>query len=132
MKYIRTKDARIIDLERKGLYNLPVYNFDTKENVLKAHQNQEDRNCCCIDNNIFYDYYYEDGTLWEYEIVKQADTVEELVDCYSYETETTTDLGVALGWKFANQSRHIYGCIKTDKGLIYVAKMNDEGELELL
>lgn len=26
----------------------------------------------------------------------------------------------------------IYGAIWTDKGLIYVAKMNDKGELELL
>ena len=26
----------------------------------------------------------------------------------------------------------IYGAIWTDKGLIYVAKMNEEGELELL
>lgn len=26
----------------------------------------------------------------------------------------------------------LYGCIWTDKGLIYVAKMNDKGELELI
>ncbi len=26
----------------------------------------------------------------------------------------------------------IYGCIWTSKGLIYVAKMNDKGELELI
>ena len=32
----------------------------------------------------------------------------------------------AKGWT------EIYGAIWTDKGLIYVAKMNDKGELELL
>lgn len=28
--------------------------------------------------------------------------------------------------------KEVYGAIWTDKGLIYVAKMNDKGELELL
>ncbi len=30
------------------------------------------------------------------------------------------------------QMKTIYGAIWTEKGLTYVAKMNDEGELELL
>ena len=59
-------------------------------------------------------------------------TIEELCDCYSYETETTRDFAVARSWKLHNLERKIYGCIKTDKGLIYVAKMNEKGELELI
>lgn len=61
---------------------------------------------------------------------KVADTIEELCDCYSYGTETTRDINVAKGWNI--NDRRIYGCILTDKGLIYVAKMNEKGELELL
>lgn len=34
--------------------------------------------------------------------------------------------------KYLNQDYEIYGAIWTDKGLIYVAKMNEKGELELL
>lgn len=64
-------------------------------------------------------------------ILKESDNSEDLVDCYSYETETTTDLGVAIGWKFNNQSRHIYGCIKTNKGLIYMGELNSEGDFKL-
>lgn len=33
---------------------------------------------------------------------------------------------------FINNGNEIYGAIWTDKGLIYVAKMNEKGELELL
>ena len=75
-----------------------------------------------------------DGALspqsWIGEPVAQADTIEELCDCYSYDTETTKDLAVARGWNI--KGREIFGCIRTNKGLIYVAKMNDKGELELL
>ena len=77
-------------------------------------------------------------------IIKQADTIEELCDCYiviknnrhSYYTKkqfnrTRTDhfllaRDVKLGKKI------VYGAIWTNKGLIYVAKMNEKGELELL
>ena len=65
-------------------------------------------------------------------ILKQADTVEELCDCFSYDVETTRDYLVARSWKLNSLEREIYGCIKTNKGLIYVAKMNDKGELELI
>lgn len=34
--------------------------------------------------------------------------------------------------KNANKVCNVYGAIWTDKGLIYVAKMNEKGELELL
>lgn len=40
------------------------------------------------------------------------------------------------GWSYPTlewfKSCDIYGFIRTDKGLIYVAKMNDKGKLELL
>ena len=73
---------------------------------------------------------------------KIADTVEELCDVLvnivydghgrpHWETRCWHD----RTWKkdFKNDSDwSIYGAIWTDKGLIYVAKMNSKGELELL
>ena len=68
------------------------------------------------------------------DIIKQADTIEELCDRFivvehglddpfSVDFETTKT--------FISKAK-VYGAIWTDKGLIYVAKMNDKGELELL
>ena len=72
-------------------------------------------------------------------IISQADTIEELCDEF-----------VALGYglkgkpavvngnngfktiKTMLSNYEIYGAIWTDKGLIYVAKMNEKGEMELL
>lgn len=78
--------------------------------------------------------------------IKQADTIEELCDEYVIINWTEED-----GWgepqlvknkvsiyqlqkliKFDSKSHKVYGAIWTDKGLIYVAKMNEKGELELL
>lgn len=67
---------------------------------------------------------------------KLADTIEELCDKYvyirpngfheSYDNLSDDDLDyIREGWI-------IYGAIWTDKGLIYVAKMNESGVLELL
>ena len=110
MKYIRTKDGKIYEIvENNGTWTTNQISKDIVEKALNGNK------------------YFKD----DIQIIKKADTIEELVDCYSYETETTTDLGVALGWKFANQSRHIYGCIKTNIGLIYVCEMNSEGNLRL-
>ena len=68
-------------------------------------------------------------------IYKESDTIEELCDVFICQQmifrklkDVETYLRSANEWcNFA-----IYGAIWTDKGLIYVAKMNDEGELELL
>ena len=71
--------------------------------------------------------------LGRFEIIKQADTIEELCDefvCLEnkmafHDLETITS---SCNLKHLT----IYGAIWTDKGLIYVAKMNEKGELELL
>lgn len=84
---------------------------------------------------------------WEslgYSIIKQADTIKELCDRfvlrgvdviilnkdntqYRFEGEAEwydiTDTQIRIG---------VYGAVWTDKGLIYVAKMNEQGELVLL
>ena len=91
-----------------------------------------------------------------FEIIKQADTIGELCDefvgvlalenehiCHIWYNDEY--LGITEWdsyeeymkkiWEYtkANKSLNeiIYGAIWTDKGLIYVAKMNEKGELEL-
>lgn len=105
MKYIRTKDGRLFN---KG--KIICYAF--REEYISPNWNED------IEKYL------------QTKIVAEADTIEELCDCYSYDTETTRDIAVACSWKLHNKEREIFGCIKTDKGLIYVAKMNDKGELE--
>lgn len=72
------------------------------------------------------------GLLAEENIIAQADKLEDIIDCYCYDTETTKDFGVALGWKFADQKRAIYGCIKANSGLLFVSALDCEGKLKLL
>jgi hypothetical protein len=68
------------------------------------------------------------------DIVRKADTIEELCDEFICDKFVHNNLKELLEFgelgKFIGGT--IYGAIWTDKGLIYVAKMNDKGELELL
>ncbi len=80
------------------------------------------------------------------DIIKEADTIEELCDEFRYEYDKflkhercwrsrktgmwlDNDNDLPLSEK---EISTIKGAIWTDKGLIYVAKMNEKGELELL
>ena len=77
----------------------------------------------------------------KHEIVKQADTIEELCDEFVIKPsfskaflhdEDKQSLKSVKKKAIEIGCFEIYGAIWTDKGLIYVAKMNDKGELELL
>ena len=81
----------------------------------------------------------------EDEIIAQADTIEELCDEFVYEnqeykTPQKCCQSYSGNWHDEQSSRlltddevlTVKGAIWTDKGLIYVAKMNEKGELELL
>ena len=71
---------------------------------------------------------------------KSADAIEELCDWYvtvwskDGHTEYCTyyDLDRDLFQSLIRAKFTVYGAIWTDKGLIYVAKMNEKGEFELL
>lgn len=107
MKYIRTKDGRILESEindnRKSLGYEPI------------------------------------------EFITQADTIEELCDRCVVKLKYEKQPFVGSFYEFEhfinqhtkkiasnNPVVDIFGAIWTDKGLIYVAKMNDKGELELI
>lgn len=87
-------------------------------------------------------YKYEDD-LHKFSVRKEADTIEELCDCFIIEGDNlefdyqTTLLGAEIygtdNILESNETYTIYGCILVKgKGLIYVAKMNEKGKLELL
>jgi len=129
MKYIRTKDGRISYLSREPYEDFDEYEIITSKGTLT--------------------YRRED------EVIKQADTIEELCDAFVDTSELkTTNTGGWLYDEFDSDNKclvyyehderktiplnefddlsKIRGAIWTDKGLIYVAKMNEKGELELL
>ena len=126
-KYVRTKN-KIYELYDKYLNgNYVVWAFDYGK-----------------DGNFFKKYLL----LEECEIVKEADTIEELCDCYvsflnngTPEEYRISPLKIfkhhSKDWEhekmFQKTNRFIvYGAIWTNKGLIYVAKMNTDGKLVLM
>lgn len=77
----------------------------------------------------------------KYIIVAQADTIEELCDEIVINNRNSKKPYLLEDWQikslFEQKIRPdyitaIYGAIWTDKGLIYVAKMSEKGELELI
>ena len=70
------------------------------------------------------------------EIINQSENLEELCDEFVGVDKTCKNghqLLRAVPYKCANYwNGGVYGAIWTDKGLIYVAKMNDKGDLELI
>ena len=90
------------------------------------------------DNSIVKGYNVgEMGFIRKDQVIKQSENIEELCDRFvvmDKETKEVMDivyfLEYAKLWSYCKYN--IYGAIWTDKGLIYVAKMNDKGELELI
>lgn len=121
MSYIRTNDGRIIDLERYEEKTSPI----TKA---KGFIDLIDKNKVC------------DLEIFEKDIIAQADTIEELCDkryWLIYWKDRKPELMSCwfAKWHWKNNKNlisRVCACIFTDKGLIYVAKMNEKGELELL
>ena len=70
------------------------------------------------------------------EPIREAKNIEELCDEFvgvDNTCENGHQLLRAIPYKCANfWNGGVYGCIWTSKGLIYVAKMNSKGELELI
>lgn len=128
MKYIRTKD-RIVKCEDETLIK------DDKVPRLTFKPYKQGK-IILPEPIIEYD-----------EIIKQTDTIEELCDAFvvddrtskhnkpwvsreRFNLEARKDIGKHLDVCVGKGA--IYGAIWTDKGLIYVAKLNGKGELELI
>lgn len=116
MKYIRTKDGEILDTTCLDKYNWLNTRFIIQENQL-----------------IVFDLYHQDYIKNHGEVHSQAETIEELCDLFI----VWNTKNIWCFWKSCHSLPiedidKVYGAIWTDKGLIYVAKMNEKGELELL
>jgi len=126
MKYIRTKNGRIIKslTEIKEAYDkVPIYIYTVMTDGYK--------HCC----NIQRDF-----------VEKLADTIEELCDEFvAYNSEQNNGLPITCPKEMLGKIKPyiqigmqkrincwLCGAIWTDKGLIYVAKMNEKGVMELL
>ena len=75
------------------------------------------------------------ATIYDEDILKQADTIEELCDRFVAETCDNTKFWVESTLENAKiycGIKNIYGAIWTDKGLIFVAIMNEDGVLCLI
>lgn len=115
MKYIRTKDDRLFRVIKDLTYENTYY-FETKAEMLTIMTEEK--------------YLSTMG--------KVADTIEELCDWFVLKEDNKIrvlydSLENAITCEENDIARYeIIGAIETDKGLIYVAKMNSNGELELL
>lgn len=120
MKYIRTKDGKIIDTTAYDQVKQTVIN-----GVLVGTQ------YLTASNSNDFSMIVAHG-IYETDIINQADTIEELCDEFVVVIENKQHLIPREWLKQEIIVDVLYGAIWTDKGLIYVAKMNDKGELELL
>lgn len=69
-------------------------------------------------------------------IIKQADTIDELCDefvyCYKNDMPILVNEEQIKQLILLGRIQDVRGAIWTNNGLIYVAKMNEKGELELI
>ena len=121
MRYIRTSNDKIYDLKAYSGWEI-----------------DEDGNYHIWHHPKYSCVYYID--IEAEDVFKTSDTLEELCDEFvleknkKYTVLSPNEDGIfprcSITLKIENDN--IYGAIWTDKGLIYVAKMNPNGELELL
>ena len=117
MKYIRTKD---------GIFERKFPNMEHQ--ISFDHKTIEPAYC-----TVKYDW------IAKKDVIKQSDTIEELCDEFVWATpegehriKPKTGDGLWCLCCDYKQGHQIYGAIWTDKGLIYVMKMNERRNWELL
>jgi hypothetical protein len=115
MSYVRTKE-KVISLEK-----YEIINENGVDIVIRKHnerfKNKTHTKVWNNGNNV---------------VVKQSNTIEELCDAFVGINDGEYQFLRAIPYKCANYwNRGVYGCIWTNKGLQFVAKLNDKGEFEL-
>ena len=85
----------------------------------------------------YYIDRYEEDVILKKQVIKQSENIEELCDRFVVMDKETKEvmnivsfLAYAKLWSYCKYN--IYGAVWTSKGLIFVAKMNDKGELVLI
>ena len=102
----------------------------TKNRIYKVESETCDKKGYYIDR-------YEEDVISKEQVIKQSENIEELCDEYvvwldenNYHCFTTTNY--LYVYQNRDKAKAVFGAIWTDKGLIYVAKMNDKGDFELI
>jgi len=139
MKYIRTKNGKIYEIETKEFYGHRKGYFKNVDNNFNLYNSLSEwqldcKNQYCVNTPNGYTT-----------CVKQANTIEELCDyCFVFRKSSPNPIitnfygaepYIECFVKKTNSNNpviDIKGAILTDKGLIYVAKMNEEGVLCLI
>ena len=94
-----------------------------------------------LDNNGKWKYYNilkdDMAIILRSQIINQSENLEELCDRFvviDKETKEVMNIVSFLAYAklWSSCKYNIYGAVWTSKGLIYVAKMNDKGDLELI
>ena len=113
MRYIRTKDGRIIKIgEQTDVgYEKGTFEVHNKTGIVASYE--------------------------PIEVLKESNTIEELCDAFVVIHKELNGNHTVHRYSFfvkseQNAGNDVYGAIWTNKGLIYVAKMNEKGCLELL
>ena len=109
--YIRTKNGRILDFDK--LNEVSKLSIDMAEEPIRESENIEE---LCDE---FVGYVGE-------EYVKENETY----DMPNFQEYNLKDMLYHMSYD--KEDCVVYGAIWTSKGLIYVAKMNDKGDLELI
>lgn len=154
MRYIRTKDSRIIDSEKGRMDRLGEREKHVLETI-SEHKGRLNEAYIALAKeygvtqerirqiHVHAQRKIELGRDWlESNVLMEADTIEELCDEFVIKTRLQYENYCHKNYQslsqlyafnhITNNSYEIYGAIWTNKGLIYVAKMNEKGELELL
>ena len=150
MKYIRTKDGKVYDLESKEISSWEYIDNDTAINKYG------------VEHSFYAIYYFDENKgyyskydgkgghsciyIEEKDILKQADTIKELVDGYYLDIdnhpfdstqiydkyELQKALVEKMSWqaysdrKYLGYEINLYAFIKTEKGLIFVSCVKEE------
>lgn len=107
---------------------------------MKKYIRTKETDCCIIDTIKYKELTGEDCFIPKNEIVDKADTIEELCDEFIVISDNCKRPIISalpfdeLQLYAKNRTKYAicYGAIWTEWGLKYIAKMNSNGELELL
>ena len=114
MSYIRTKDGRILDFDK--LNEVSKLSVDMAEEPIREAETIEELCDEFIDiiprenGKAYHDH-------WEWSVE---------------EKRFNNDIGESVPFDYFSDNTYFRGAIWTDKGLIYVAKMNSDGKLVLI
>ena len=83
-------------------------------------------------------YFTTKGWVYKSDVIKESDTIEDLcdefvgIDDWNRHHKIENPNNIEIVKNFLKTFKEKYGAIWNDKGLRYVAKMNENGELELI